>query len=112
MAEDRAQTEDRIPGVFLEAEAMDGSSADSLQISVIGLVVVGCGLVEVAGDRRVDGAGIVTGSSEGTEDSPVVATGAFDRDHLVAELVGGDRAGGAKPRPRFRRENTEEVLSL
>jgi hypothetical protein len=81
----------------LQAETIDGSSGDSFQVSVIGLVVVGCGLAEIARGRRVDGAGIVTSGSEGTPDWPVVATGALDSDHHVSELVGGDRLAERSP---------------
>ena len=55
---------ERIPGGLLEPEAIDRGAKDPLQVGGVGLVVVGAGLAEMAGDGGMDDPRLEAGAGE------------------------------------------------
>ena len=60
---------------------------DGDQVRVVGLVAWVAWLTESAGSKRMDDARLEAGGGEGPSDGLVIASGSFDGDELVAEVV-------------------------
>src|SRR5262249_52962254 len=75
---------------FLKGAAGDGGAVDSGEVGVIGLVTGIDGLAGLLGDERVEDAGLEAGGGEAALDDAMIASGAFDGDQAIAELVLGE----------------------
>src|SRR5262245_47817750 len=87
-----------------QREATDRGAMQGRQVGVVGLVARVGGLAELFGGEGVDNAGLEAGGGEGVLDRAVVATGAFDGDQEVFQVVVVDRLaesidGGVEGRP-------------
>jgi hypothetical protein len=81
----------RVPSGLLKPEAINRRAKDSLQIRGVGLIVVGAGLTEMAGDGGMNDPRLKAGVGVGTLDRPVIGAGLFDGDDEITEVVSGDR---------------------
>ena len=81
---------DDVPGGILKPKAVDRGSADSPQVGVVGLVIVGSGLAKMAGDRGVNDAGLKASTSESSQYWQVIATGALDDDDQIFQAIASD----------------------
>ena len=70
-----------------ESEAVDGGSVDGGEVGVVGFVAGIGGLSELLGGEGVDDPGVEAGVPEGLPDDLVVASGSFDGDNQVEDLV-------------------------
>src|SRR6516165_2611907 len=75
---------------FLEGAAGDGGAVNGAEVGVIGFVAGINGLAILLGDEGMENAGLETGAGEGALDEAVVASGAFDGDDAIEELVVGE----------------------
>ncbi len=80
----------RRPRGILKPKAVDRGSADSPQVGVVGLVIVGSGLAKMAGDRGVNDAGLKASTSESSQYWQVIATGALDDDDQIFQAIASD----------------------
>ncbi len=80
----------RRPRGDLKPKAVDRGSADSPQVGVVGLVIVGSGLAKMAGDRGVNDAGLKASTSESSQYWQVIATGALDDDDQIFQAIASD----------------------
>ena len=79
--------EHRRRGRVDQTEAMNGGVVDGLQVGVVGLVSGVGGLAELIGGQGIDDADLEAGVLEGLLDDPVIASGAFDDDDEIGDLV-------------------------
>ena len=76
-----------VAGGFQKRAARDGSAMDGSQVGVVGFVAGINRLAVLLGDKRMEDAGLETSRAESALHDPVIAAGAFDGDHAVADLV-------------------------
>src|SRR5258708_2676740 len=95
MADDELQAG---PGLvaflLLEGAAGDGSAVQGSEVGVVGLDAGIDGVSILLGDEGMDAACLEAGGGEGALDDSMVATGAFDGDDAVVELVLGEGLAG------------------
>ena len=70
-----------------EPESVHGGVVDRLEVGVVGLVTGVDGLAELVGGQGVDEADLEAGLGEGSFHDRVIASGAFDDDDEVEEVM-------------------------
>ena len=91
MADDKLQGgPGLVAGGLEQGEAGDGGAMDGGQVGVVGLVAGIDGLAILLGDEGMEDACLEAGGGEGALHEAVIASGAFDGDEAVVELVRGE----------------------
>src|SRR5260370_24029164 len=76
-----------VAGGFEQRATGDGRTMDGGQVGVVGFVAGIDRLAVVLGDKGMQDARLETSRGEGALHDPVIASGAFDGDHTVTDLV-------------------------
>src|SRR5207249_8140494 len=96
-----------VAGRFEQRTTGDGGAVDGREVGVVGFVAGIDGLAVLLGDEGVQDACLEAGRGEAALDDAVIATGAFDGDEAILELVLGEGApdlgdGGVEVGPGVR----------